>query len=49
MSTKSHPGDGTKHRGDKGGNVGYVSHPAHDVLGVSILKSLRKLWLIVKR
>ena len=49
MSAKSQPGDGTKHRGDKSGNVSYVSDPSHDVLGVSILKHLRKLRLIVKR
>lgn len=49
MSAKSHPGDGTKHQGDKGGNVGYVSHPSDSVLGFSILKNLRKLWQIVKR
>jgi hypothetical protein len=48
MSAKSHPGDGAKHQGEKGGNVGYVSHPSNSILGWSILRNLRKLWQIVK-
>ena len=49
MSAKSHPGDGAKHQGEKGGNVGYVSHPSNSILGLSILKHLQKLWQIAKR
>jgi hypothetical protein len=49
MSAKSHPGDGAKHQGEKGGSIGYVSHPSNNILGVSILKHLQKLWQSVKR
>ena len=49
MSAKSHPGDGAKHQGTKGGSIGYVSHPTNNILGASILKHLQKLWQIVKR
>lgn len=49
MSAKSHPGDGTKHQGEKGGSIGYVSHPPNRILGLSILKHLQTLWQIVKR
>ena len=49
MSSKSHPGDGTRHQGEKGGNVGYVSHPTTTILGWSIFKHVRQLWHIVKQ
>jgi hypothetical protein len=49
MSAKSHPGDGARHQGEKGGNISYVSHPSTGLLELSILKHLRKLWQIVKR
>jgi hypothetical protein len=49
MSTKSHPEEGTKHSSSKGSSASYVSHSLHDALGISILKHLHKLWLIVQR
>jgi len=49
MSAKSRPGDGSKHQGEKGGNISYVSHPSNGALGLSILRNLQKLWQIVKR
>lgn len=42
MSKKSHPGDGTKGHGEKGGDITYVSH-ASKGLWRSIVDALRNL------
>ena len=42
MSKKSHPGDGTKGHGEKGGNIIDVSHPSTG-LWRSIIRALISL------
>lgn len=49
MSSKSHPGDGTRGQGPKGGDITNVAHPPQGVLGLHIVKALRNLWQMFKR
>lgn len=49
MSTKSRPGDGTKGLGTKGGDISYVGHPSHGLLGWHIFKNWLKLQQFLKR
>jgi hypothetical protein len=48
MSSKSHPGDGTRGQGTKGGDISYVGHPSHGPLGWHILKNWLKLQRLFK-
>ena len=42
MSKKSHPGDGTKGHGEKGGDIANISHPSGG-LWKSIMNALKNL------